>query len=184
MNWLEDANFVKQDYNHAGCNNCKVHSGFINCYNSLKDAMKSYLTGTMFPSYPNAKVVVTGHSLGAAESMFAAIDQQEMGKSVHFYSYGCPRAGDSSFASFFNSKITATNLRAVFKNDPVPTVPGHFLGFDHAGTEVHFTDCSNYIAYPYNKDDYPVTNLLAVDDHSDYRCLTASNILNEESLYY
>jgi predicted lipase len=93
-----------------------------------------------------------------------------MGKSVYFYSYGCPRAGDSNFANFFNSKITTTNLRAVYRNDPVPTVPGHFLGFDHTGTEVHYYDCKNYIAYPYTKDDYPLTDLLALDDHSSYRC--------------
>jgi hypothetical protein len=73
-NWLEDANFIKSDYGHSGCSNCKVHSGFINCYNSLKDSLNSYLKNTMYPTYSGAKVVVTGHSLGAAESMFAAID--------------------------------------------------------------------------------------------------------------
>ncbi len=62
--------------------------------------------------------------------------------------------------------MTATNLRAVYRNDPVPTLPGNFLGFDHTGTEVHYYDCSNYIAYPFKLDDTPVTNVGAVDDHS------------------
>lgn len=73
-----------------------------------------------------------------------------MGMNVHFYSYGCPRAGDPSFASFFNGLITATNIRSVYRDDPIPTLPGNFLGYSHTGTEVHFYDCSNYIAYPFN----------------------------------
>lgn len=98
--------------------------------------------------------------------MLAAVDQQQLGYSVYFYSYGCPRVGDTSFAHFFNGLITATNMRAVYRNDPVTTLPGSFLGYDHTGTEIHFYDCSNYIAYPYNQDDTPTTNLAAVDDHS------------------
>jgi len=58
-------------------------------------------------------------------------------------------------------------------NDPAPTVPYHaVLNFEHAGTEVHFYDCSNYIAYPYNEDDYPFTEIKEGADHSKYRCLT------------
>jgi hypothetical protein len=45
------------------------------------------------------------------------------------------------------------------------------MNYDHAGTEIHFYDCSDYIAYPYDEDDYPLSDLLAFDDHSQYRCL-------------
>lgn len=54
--------------------------------------------------------------------------------------------------------MTKTNLRAVYMNDPFPTLPYHdVLGFDHAGSEVHFYDCTNYFAYPKNSDDFPMT---------------------------
>jgi len=62
----------------------------------------------------------------------------------------------------------------VYRNDPVPTVPYvDVLGFYHAGTEVHFYECSPtaYVAYPYDKDDSPITDLFAVDDHEGYFCL-------------
>ena len=93
---------------------------------------------------------------------------------MYVYTYGCPRAGTQNFANFFNGLNISTNLRAVYLNDPVPTMPGHFMGFAHHGTEVHFYDCKNYLVYPKFTDDYPYTNILDVGDHSDYRCLTTN----------
>ena len=64
-------------------------------------------------------------------------------------------------------------MRAVYKNDPVPTVPPHTLGFRHVGTEIHFYDCQGaYLAYPQFTEDTPNTNLFAADDHEGYFCLT------------
>jgi hypothetical protein len=37
VNWIEDADFFKSDYNRAGCSGCGVHRGFLNAYESLKD---------------------------------------------------------------------------------------------------------------------------------------------------
>jgi len=121
--------------------------------------------------YPKAEVAVTGHSLGSGQSVFAALDIQALGYNVNFYSYGCPRPGDYNFASFFNSFVTSTNLRAVFMDDPVPTVPYHWMGFEHVGTEIHFLECSNYIAYEKFHDSYPSMYILSVGDHSEYLCI-------------
>lgn len=75
--------------------------------------------------------------------MLAAVDQAMLGYNIHLYTYGCPRVGDINFANFFNTKITGTNLRAVWRNDPVPNVPfEEILTFFHAGTEIHFYECS------------------------------------------
>jgi predicted lipase len=74
MNWIENADFVKTPYTVGGCSNCNVHTGFKNSYDSIKDSIKSHLTSVLFPTYSSATVVVTGHSLGAAEAMLAAVD--------------------------------------------------------------------------------------------------------------
>jgi len=69
------------------------------------------------------------------------------------------------------------SFRAVFKNDPAPAVPFEdVLTFFHAGTEVHFYDCAPmaYIAYPFNADDTPISDLLAGADHSGYWCLNGT----------
>jgi len=73
MNFLEDVNFFKTSFVRSGCNNCNVHEGFYAAYNSLKNNMLSAVKG-LKASYPSATVVVTGHSLGSAESLFAAVD--------------------------------------------------------------------------------------------------------------
>jgi len=44
---------------------------------------------------------VTGHSLGAAMSTFAAADLNNLGYSVILYNYGSPRVGDNNFYSWF-----------------------------------------------------------------------------------
>jgi len=75
---------------------------------------------------------------------------------------------------FVNNLITATNVRAVYKDDPVPTMAPHSFGFRHVGNEIHWYDCKNYLAYPKHADDTPNTNLLAMDDHGGYRCLVTS----------
>jgi len=49
----------------------------------------------------------------------------------------------------------------------------HSFGFRHVGTEIHWYSCKNYIVYPKYKDDTPNTNLLAMDDHSQYRCISS-----------
>ncbi len=71
LNWLEDFDFKKVDYLLPGCTNCSVHQGFLACYESLSDQVESYID-VLTLKYPNATVVVTGHSLGAAIAMLAA----------------------------------------------------------------------------------------------------------------
>jgi len=57
---------------------------------------------------------------------------------VNLYTYGSPRPGDEEFGAFVNTFLTGQNMRAVFKDDPVTTVPGHGMGFRHVGRKVHF----------------------------------------------
>jgi len=175
-NWLDNFDFVKQDYSLHGCKNCQVHTGFYKSYLTLKDGLLSqvdYLAG----KYKGATIVVTGHSLGSAQSVFLALDLQGKGYSVNFYSYGCPRPGDYNFAKFFNGYVKSTNLRAVFINDPVPTAPYHWMGFEHVGTEIHFLECSNYVAYEKFHDAYPFMDILAVNDHLSYDCIANYRLL-------
>jgi len=56
----------------------------------------------------------------------------------------------------------------------VPTVPYvSVMNFIHAGTEIHFYDCNPaaFLAFPYNTDDSPVSDLLAAADHEGYFCV-------------
>jgi len=112
-------------------------------------------------------------------AVLGALDQASQGLNVNLYTYGQPRVGTTTFTAFQNSVITSTNLRAVYRNDPVPTVPFvDVLDFAHAGTEVHFYECNPlaYVQFPFNTDDSPVTDLFAVSDHEGYFCLYPATV--------
>ena len=60
---IKDLNLFHTKYNK--CKGCKVHHGFKNVYENLANNLVGcayYLT----TNYPDAALIVTGHSLGAA----------------------------------------------------------------------------------------------------------------------
>jgi hypothetical protein len=179
MNWLSDFNFPKVPYVVPGCTNCAVHTGFLSTYNSLATQINEYLS-ILIGSYPGARIVVTGHSLGGAQAVLGAVDQQLQGKRVYLYTYGCPRVGDVNFANFVNGAVTATNIRAVYKNDPVPNAPTMDAKFRHSGTEIHFYSCSTYLADPAFGDDGQDLNVLYIADHQQYPCIATGEEPNED----
>eukprot|EP00350_Pseudokeronopsis_sp_OXSARD2_P010732 CAMPEP_0170543228 /NCGR_PEP_ID=MMETSP0211-20121228/2417_1 /TAXON_ID=311385 /ORGANISM="Pseudokeronopsis sp., Strain OXSARD2" /LENGTH=107 /DNA_ID=CAMNT_0010846551 /DNA_START=425 /DNA_END=748 /DNA_ORIENTATION=- len=99
LNWILNFDFIKVDYTVGGCPGCRVHQGFHAAYNSLSVEMESYML-EMVARYPGARIVVSGHSLGAAEAVFAAMAYQDLGFDVNLYTYGQPRVGDINFVDF------------------------------------------------------------------------------------
>jgi len=63
------------------CGGCRVHSGFLDSWNSAKPEIESALT-TAQSKYPEYEIVATGHSLGAAVATVAAADLRSTGKNV------------------------------------------------------------------------------------------------------
>ena len=55
------------------CSGCKVHRGFHNVYEDIANNLLA-CAYTLKSNHPSAKITVTGHSLGAAVSTFAAIE--------------------------------------------------------------------------------------------------------------
>lgn len=170
MNWISDANYPKSDYVKEGCSSCSVHTGFLNSYSSLVTEVQQYLP-VLFSTYSGARVVVTGHSLGAAQAVLGAIDVKLWGYTPYLYTYGCPRVGESNFANYFNSIVTATNLRAVYLDDPVPNLAPQVMNYVHGATEIHFYSCSTYLADPAFADDGQMMNIFKAADHSLYPCI-------------
>ncbi len=92
--------------------------------------------------HPDATIIVTGHSLGAAMSTFAALDikQQINPKNeIIFYSFGSPRTGNQAFTDYiFSQYPEGAYQRIVHYNDIVPHLPPTEMGFNHAGDEVFY----------------------------------------------
>lgn len=121
----------------------------------------------MFPISHDVTATQVGHSLGGAlaelDAMFFTLN---LPSSVHVkaVTYGTPRVGNSAWATFFDSKVSDF-VRIDNKKDPIPIMPGRFMGFAHPHGEIHIM--SGTEAYSCSGD----------DDATDSKC-TISQVPN------
>ncbi|ETS85796.1 hypothetical protein PFICI_03821 [Pestalotiopsis fici W106-1] len=82
--------------------------------------------------YNSSNIVVTGHSLGAAAALFAALAiQKEFGIVDKVIAYGVPRVGDPAFANSFDQVFLGKYTGVTNGNDWVPSVPYQWMGYRH-----------------------------------------------------
>ncbi len=128
-----------------------------------------------------SSVAVTGHSLGAALALLDAVYlplHLPAGTRVRMVGYGMPRVGNPAFADYVDAHAGALALTHVnSREDPIPIVPGRFLGFAHPAGEVHIQDTGAWVACPGR--DNPST-LCTVGDVPD---VLHGNILNHLGPY-
>lgn len=125
------------------CVNCKVHKGFHDAYLSVRPHVLSIIQN-LKKIYPLAKIYATGHSLGGALAILAAIDLDQMGMDIAgVYTYGQPRVGNKNFAAFYDNNLPQT-YRAVDNADMVPHLPPMIGGFQHSGQEVWYHPIGMY----------------------------------------
>lgn len=136
-NFITDAEAWHVDFKVPGApSGVEVHSGFYNAYNSVATRVRSQLT-SLRDSYASYRLLVTGHSLGAALASIAAIDldMNNVWDDIYVYSFGLPRVGNFAYAQFFNSTIT-TKYHVTHNRDLVPHLPPESFGFHHEPREV------------------------------------------------
>ncbi|KAK1433073.1 hypothetical protein QVD17_09979 [Tagetes erecta] len=147
----------------------KVHAGFLKALGLQKsqgwptdiqpDNQKSYAYYTIrqklkerLQNNPNAKFIVTGHSLGAALSVvFPAVlayhkETVLLSRLEGVYTFGQPRVGDHKFGEYMKEVLVTHGMRYhrfVYCNDLVPRVP-----FDSSDRYFkHFGDCHYYNSF-------------------------------------
>lgn len=120
---------------------CKVHQGFFDTYNFMAQTLLP-AAEALIDNFRPSKVLITGHSLGGAQSQYAFLDMMSMFSTrvseIVAYSYGTPRSGNDAFAAYGSwvagSSMTAPR-RAVFRvvhdEDPVPMLPLPSMGYRH-----------------------------------------------------
>jgi predicted lipase len=90
-----------------------------------------------------SSVVLTGHSLGAALALLDSVYlplHLPPDTRVRTIGYGMPRVGNRAFADYVDASDSGGLTRVTNKRDPVPIVPGRFLGYVHPSGEVHIQD--------------------------------------------
>ncbi|KAI0645946.1 alpha/beta-hydrolase [Trametes meyenii] len=139
-----DVEFLQVDANatlfpKAG-DDVQLHSGFQDTQGRTADlvmaTVQDGLNSTGFK-----RVLVTGHSLGAAvASLDAAMLRMALPDDVAVDSvvFGLPRVGNEPWADLFDSLIP-NFIHVTNQNDPVPNVPPHALSFEHPSGEIHIT---------------------------------------------
>jgi hypothetical protein len=139
-NWITNIKGVSSQY--PGVTGAEVHTGFQQAYNDVK-AQVNQAVKNLMAAHTTAKIFVTGHSLGGALAVFAAVDIKKnlfASSSVTLYTYGQPRVGNDVFSDFIFSKLDGSYVRVTHYDDTVAHVPPRITGFKHAGNELWFVN--------------------------------------------
>jgi len=149
---LTDVNVVLENLDQSlfpgVSRNVEVHNGFASEQASTASHILAAVNSTLSVHGINS-VTTVGHSLGAALSLLDSVylPLHIPGIHVTFYGYGLPRVGNQAFANYVDSTIGSftriTNLK-----DPVPIVPGRFLGYYHPSNEAHISENGDWESCP------------------------------------
>ncbi|KAE8697348.1 Detected protein of confused Function [Hibiscus syriacus] len=110
-------------------------------YYDIRDTLR-----TLLRKNPEAKFIVTGHSLGGAlAALFPAIcfyhdERLLLDRMEAIYTFGQPRVGDDAFGNYMDMNLKKRGIkyyRYVYCNDVVPRVPSDRV-FKHFGNCVYY----------------------------------------------
>ena len=91
-----------------GCQNFMVHRGFQLQYISIRQQMRDCIMEKCVYYRPK-RVLITGHSLGAALASLCALDLTlnpvEHQSKIQVITIGSPRVGNDKFAEFFDATV-------------------------------------------------------------------------------
>nr|WP_256345685.1 lipase family protein [Pseudomonas sp. PD9R] len=101
----------------------RVHQGFYSAF----QAMKAFVLRYLDKFHAGQKIIICGHSLGGAIALLLAEALRRRASvtyNILLYTYGAPRAGDSTFVE---GAADLVHHRMVNRNDPVPGVPAPWM---------------------------------------------------------
>ncbi|KRX07856.1 hypothetical protein PPERSA_10140 [Pseudocohnilembus persalinus] len=172
-NWFDNLKFFKTKY--PACHKCEVHIGFYKAWLSIQEEVhNTYLS--LRKSYPSAKFVISGHSLGATQAQLCALYFSEIGVKVDLlYHFGSPRVGNKAF-SIHGHSLIPHNVLVVHHRDPVPHVPKAQQGYRRINTEVFYEGnqpheykwCSSEPGYEHKKCSNKYFFDISIKDHLHY----------------
>ncbi|KAG0008103.1 hypothetical protein BGZ80_003848 [Entomortierella chlamydospora] len=104
---------------------------------------------TAMSEHSTSSVTVVGHSLGGALATLAAVYLPlwlHSGTTFQAITFGQPRIGNQAFADYIDANFPATHINN--KKDPIPIVPGRFLGYVSSSGEVHIGETDEWTTCP------------------------------------
>jgi len=120
------------------CNGCEVSKNFNELYQTVQATVQANVD-SLHKLYRTTSVYITGHGLGGAFAVLAAVDINELlnlGTDV-VYTFAQPRVGNDAFAAYYTSKLPNT-FRVINNADIVPHLPPTTAGYLHSSTEIWY----------------------------------------------
>jgi len=115
----------------------KVHKGFEKEVDKLWIDIRDYVIKQL----KGRKLVITGHSLGAAMATIVAARLKTTGWEIDgLYTYGSPRVGNESF----KKRLVVPHYRFVNNSDDVTKMPFYHWGYRHHG-ELRYIDSKGIV---------------------------------------
>ncbi|EKM50051.1 uncharacterized protein PHACADRAFT_130581 [Phanerochaete carnosa HHB-10118-sp] len=128
--------------------NVMVHSGFRDAQAMSASDVLSAVQSAL-GQHGATQVTMVGHSLGAAiallDAVYLPLHLPEV--TCKAILYGLPRVGNQAFADYVDAHVTSMN-HINNKKDPIPTMPGMFMGYRHPSGEIHVDQSNNWMACP------------------------------------
>lgn len=132
IDWITNLRFRQQIYPYGDTRDTRVrfHRGFMAAYFSVRDELQAKVR-----EYPEASLIITGHSLGGAIATIAALDlqyniTQHTHQPIQLYTFGAPRVGNRALVESFQRRVHQS-YRFVNGWDLVTRVPRLWQGYAH-----------------------------------------------------
>lgn len=132
---VADATVIKIPwFDASGAQLGEVHKGFADAL--LNDPINGNILAQLSSQLndlakQSPRVLLTGHSLGAALAILTASCLTPLADNIHLYTFGSPRVGDRVFSEYIPKN---KHDRYVDCSDLVTRVPPEKLGYLHVGT--------------------------------------------------
>ncbi|WQF79560.1 Putative fungal lipase-like domain, alpha/Beta hydrolase [Colletotrichum destructivum] len=173
-NWITNILFAFDDCDFV--DDCKVHTGFANAWNEVKNSLLTYVKSAKAAN-PNYTIIATGHSLGGAVATIAAADLRRDGYAVDLYTYGSPRVGNDAFVNFVTVQAGA-EYRITHVDDPVPRLPPILFGYRHTSPEYWLSTGSATTI------DYDISDIKVCEGDASTKCNGGTFGLNVDAHKY
>ena len=125
---LDGALISPEWYDGENSDSVLIHRGFDTEYSRFRNKILNIAART-----ESKKFIISGHSLGSALSTLTALDLASNYKyDVSVVTFGSPRVGNKDFREVME-KYVPDNYRIYFPDDPIVSIPGLLIEYEHAG---------------------------------------------------
>ncbi len=125
---LDGALISPEWYDGENSDSVLIHRGFDTEYSRFRNKILNIAART-----ESKKFILSGHSLGSALATLTALDLASNYKyDVSVVTFGSPRVGNKDFREVME-KYVPDNYRIYFPDDPIVSIPGLLIEYEHAG---------------------------------------------------